>query len=106
MAELLKPCTTEHARMGFAGHGAYLRRLSNMTRKQLKEEYAGEVTVLAGGPRTRDELISALNQIRYPAAERSMWQHVLYHETAGWSACPYCHPHDGERCECELGSQA
>ena len=107
--QLLELVSTEAARMYLEGQGAYARRLSNMTRVKLQQEHAdaqadrGLITI-AGGPRTRDELIGSCLELRYPVARTNMVIHVLYHDVAGWTACQYCHPHDDHRCECGIGS--
>lgn len=105
MGQLLELVSEQAAHMYVDAQGAYARRLSNMTRKGLQAEYAAALddrgmVLLAGGPRTRDELIGAALELRYPAARSNMVAHVLYHDATDWTACLYCHPHEGHGCEC------
>lgn len=91
-----------------ASHDAHARKLSKTSKTELHSIYASELLahgarLLAGGPVSRDELVNAILTLRYPQAQMDLSTHVLYHETDGWTACQYCHPHSGARCECGLG---
>jgi hypothetical protein len=91
-------------------HNAYVKRLARMTRGALAILEAIEMrehdqTHLLGGPVTRDELIAALVELRYPAAKRNEAIHVIGHDSHGFTACNFCHDDDGTHagslCECD-----
>jgi hypothetical protein len=91
-------------------HDAYVKRLSRRTLPALHGDYRNELAangrqLLMGGPVTRDELISALAELRYPAAKLNEASHVIGHQARGWSACNFCHDddgtHSGSLCECD-----
>lgn len=101
--------TRDEAAALHAGWDTYLAALSRFRRNELAATYRVALfnrgqEILYGGPATKDELISALLLLRYPAAQQYEAIHVLWHKPGeSWSACQHCHPHAGERCECELG---
>lgn len=84
------------AQMLREAHNAYVKRINRMSRASLadleRQELAdrGIVRVM-GGPVTRDELISSLCELRYPATALNEATHVLYHQPGeSWSACRLC----------------
>ena len=90
-------------------HNAYVKRLSRQSRLALAVIYRDDLAdqgraLVSGGPLTRDELISALCELHYPAAKLNEAGHVLYHDSHGYTACELCHDsdgtHDGHLCEC------
>ena len=90
-------------------HNAYVRFLDGISRYRLAAELVELETErgiihLYGGPSTRDELISALCEIRYPAAKLNEAGHVLWHSYGAVnSACKLCHGqgnHDDLNCDC------
>ena len=92
MADLLTLCTEVEARMFREARDAYLKRLSRMSNRQLRQEHRGVLLdrgtiLLHVGPRTKAELRGALVELRYPAARLNMTTHVLYHQgDPGWTA--------------------
>ena len=89
-----------------AAAGAEVRLLSRKSRHELAaiEIQEGPVHLL-GGPVTKDELISAIIERRYPAARQNEATHVIGHPGRGWTACDFCHDDDGTHaghpCECD-----
>lgn len=90
-------------------HDDCVRNLSRQTKSALTAAYRQQlasqgVTLLSGGPARKDELISAIVTERFPTDQLNQSIHVLYHNPGEtWSACKWCHPHAGARCECEIG---
>jgi hypothetical protein len=97
-----------------AAADAYVRRMNAKSRAVLAQTYRddmaelGRVTVF-GGPVTRDELLSALVELHYPAAKQNEAIHVIGHQARGWSACNHCHDddgtHDGHLCQCDRADE-
>jgi hypothetical protein len=50
--------------------------LAHMYRREL---YARGIIPVYGGPASKDELIAALTELRYPLAAMNLSVHVLYH---------------------------
>lgn len=79
-------------------HDGFVSRISRMTKAQLGSLYRGDLvergqTVVYGGPASKDELISALVELRYPLAQMNESIHVLYHVDGITSeVCEYCNP--------------
>jgi len=83
-----------------AAHDADVRALSRMTRHELavleRSELAARGTErIMGGPVTKDELINAITNMRYPIARQNEAIHVLHHDpqpgqVGTWSACEWC----------------
>lgn len=88
--------TRRQANKLFAEYGQAMRDLSASRRADLAARYAQiladrGVEIVSGGPRTKDELIMAIRDVRYPAELLDEMTHVLYHEPGSvWSACGYC----------------
>lgn len=101
--------TREQADRIFTEHGQALREIAATRKGELESMYRDELDargmrLLAGGPRTKDELIRAILDFRYPRAQLDEVTHLIYHQDSdGWSACEHCHPHGGGRCDCKLG---
>lgn len=98
------------ARVLREAHNAYVKRISRMTRAQLRDAERADLADRGivreyGGPVTRDELISALCELHYPAAKLNEAIHVIGHDTRDWPACNFCHDddglHAGHLCECD-----
>lgn len=77
-------------------HDGYVRSIYRKPKTQLAAMYRDEqaahgIQTLYGGPATKDELVSALTELRYPLARMNESVHVLYH-TAGIvnDACDHC----------------
>lgn len=89
-----------------AARDADARKLSHMSAPKLREVIAAEFasqgrTSLTGFARhSRDELVGEILEIRYPHERLNEAIHVMYHQQGGSSACEWCHPHDGGRCDC------
>ena len=99
--------TTQQAENFLARHDADARIFTRMTKTALSDllaaRYRAEGTILVtGGPVSKDELINALLGRDYPVDKLNEAIHASYHLTGrgGSSACEYCHPHDGGRCDC------
>lgn len=76
------------------GHNAYVKRLDRMTKAALAVEYRREMTEqgmtsLFGGPVSKEELIRALCELRYPIAKLNESIHVIAHDVT-WPDCPHC----------------
>jgi hypothetical protein len=105
--------TEDQALMFRAACGAFARRMSRKTRSALAAEYRADLAaldrqILSGGPRSKDELVSALVELHYPAATLNMTSHVLYHDGGGWSACAWCGGQDAtdaDRAQVELADR-
>jgi hypothetical protein len=86
----------EEAEKLFAEQGQELRDLSASRRIDLVAFYrqllaADQIEILWGGPRTKDELISAILELRFPRSQVDEMTHVLYHQPGDvWSACGHC----------------
>ena len=75
-------------------HDAYAKRLTRTAKAQLANMYRLELadlgmTSVYGGPQSKDELISALMELRYPVATLNEGTHVLYHDVI-WPDCQHC----------------
>lgn len=101
--------TPDQARELRQQHDAYVKDLWRKPASALAVLYRRELAVrgqhlLYGGPASKDELTNAIVALRYPAGRLNEAIHVLHHGPAeSWSACPWCHPHQGQQCECEIG---
>lgn len=104
--------TPEQAAALRKGHDTDARRYSRMTRAALVVTYrtalrARAREILFGGPGTKSEYATAILDLRYPRERLHEAIHVLHHKPGeNWSACQWCHPHGGVRCECDLRGAA
>jgi hypothetical protein len=85
------------ARTIHKAYDSYVKSIHRQTKAQLADAYRGELAdrgqILAyGGPASKDELISALIELRYPRAMMNETIHVLYHQDFISSVCAYCNP--------------
>jgi hypothetical protein len=65
-------------------HDSYVKSIYRKTKNQLTIMYAEELAdrgmyLAYGGPASKDELVSALTELRYPLASMNESVHVLYH---------------------------
>ena len=65
-------------------HDGYVKSIYRKPKAQLAALYRDEqaargIQTLYGGPASKDELISALTELRYPLAKMNESIHVLYH---------------------------
>lgn len=103
--------TAEQARVFRAAYDDMVRRLDRMSLADLAEleasklEETGAIRIM-GGPQSRDELVNAIAAYWYPARRLNESVHVLQHGQGKGSstACEWCHPHDGRRCDCPIGT--
>ena len=87
-------------------HDRRARELTRMTKagllglRRVRDEAAG--IIRQGGAQSKDELVSDLLERDYPTSLLNQAIHAKYHVTGqgGSSACEYCHPHNGGRCDC------
>lgn len=88
--------TREHAAALRAAAGADVAVLSRKSRHELAAIWQSELAArntesLFGGPRTKQELIGAISELRYPIARQNEATHVLGHQPGErWSACEFC----------------
>lgn len=89
-----------------AAHASDVRALSRMSRHELAalEQYEGPEHIM-GGPVTKDELINAIANRRYPIARQNEAIHVLTHTGGGWSACEWCQCQETRHADIELGAR-
>ena len=86
------------ARIYFEARGAYAKRVSRLSRATLATDYRAELadrgmSLLYGGPATKDELLTAIINLRYPVAKINEATHVLYHSSDFPNeVCAYCNP--------------
>lgn len=83
-----------------AARDSDVRALSRMTRHELAALERSELAAIGrehifGGPVTKDELLSAIVNMRYPIARQNEAIHVLHHDpqpgqVGTWSACKFC----------------
>jgi len=79
-----------------AAAGADVSALARKTRHELvvierSEAAAHNIEHLFGGPSTKDELIRAICEFRYPTDRQNEATHVLHHNPGErWSACEWC----------------
>lgn len=79
-----------------AARDSDVRALSRMTRHELVVLERAELAAagferLAGGPTSKQELISEIVNRRYPIARQNEAIHVLHHQPGEvWSACEFC----------------
>lgn len=103
--------TTAQAEDYLYRHDTEARRLTRMTKTALRElrdqrDQAAGITrwgpVIGGGAWSKDELVNHLLAEEFPVDQLNEAIHGKYHVTGrgGSSACEYCHPHDGGRCDC------
>jgi hypothetical protein len=106
MIDLMTP---EIAAEYLARHDQDARTLTRKTKRELTglrtaRLRAQNVIVISGGPWSKDELVNDLLERDYPIDRLNEAIHVSYHHDGdgggGSSACEYCHPHDGGRCDC------
>lgn len=76
-------------------HDGYVKSIYRKPKSTLaglyREELAAQgTTILFGGPASKDELVSALVELRYPLAKMNESIHVLYHGEFANDACEYC----------------
>ena len=87
-------------------HDTRARALTRMTRGILADLLAARDQAAGitrwGGAWSKDELVNELLNGEYPVDQLNQAIHAKYHVTGqgGSSACEYCHPHDGGRCDC------
>ena len=111
-------CTEQEARMFRVAHDEYMRRLSRMTKAQLRVEFAGiqvdrGLVTLHGGPVTKEDHIRECAQARYPVARLNMTIHVLSHGViypdcvwcTGPRECFNCGATAAERCKSWCGAR-
>ena len=83
--------TEEQARIWLVARDSFVKRVSKMGKAQLAIEYGESVTLLYGGPATKDEYVSALVSSTYPNAKHNECIHVLYHvDGITNDACEHC----------------
>src|SRR5487761_1129592 len=99
--------TEAQARIFREAWNAAAKRYSRMSKAQLQAEDAAALADagmqrIYGGPASKDELIAdILNPRGYTTARLNETTHVLYHGPGeAWSACDWCHPHQGAPCDC------
>lgn len=98
----------EHATAYRAAYNDRMSALYRLTKPKLRSidrahMAAQGVERIYGGPATREELIRAILDDEYPVSLLNESSHVIWHQPGeSWSACRWCHPHDGGTCECEL----
>ncbi len=101
------PMTAEQAREYRAAHDQAARELTRMSARALlglqavRDRAAGFTR--RGGPKmTKHELVCELLERDFPVARINEAGHVLFHKAGigGSSACEWCHPHGGGRCDC------
>jgi hypothetical protein len=103
--------TAEEARTFRAARDGDVRQLSRKSKTELQRIAAG-LRAGVGWERiysqaSKDELICEILRFRYPAEKLNETTHVLYHKPGEtWSACVWCHPHQGSTCECSLRAPA
>lgn len=92
------------ARLIREAHDGYVHLLARKPKAELARLYGEELaahgrTLLFGGPASKDELIGALVEMRYPLVKMNESIHVLYHtpeivnEICEWcnpNPCPVC----------------
>lgn len=76
-------------------HDAYVKRLDKLSTGKLKFEYKRELAErntysVMGGPRSKDELISALVELRYPIKKLNESIHTMAHDAQPWPDCEFC----------------
>jgi hypothetical protein len=89
-----------------AAHNHEVKHLTRMTRHELAAiEIQEGPAHLLGGPVTKDQLIAAIIERRYPIARQNEAAHVIGHHSYKWTACNWCHDDDGTHaghlCECD-----
>jgi hypothetical protein len=100
--------TAESALVYRKAHDVRVKKLYRMTMPTLRDIEQAHLARqgyqrVFGGPVSKDELISAILAVEYPADRMNETTHVLYHKPGEtWSACEWCHPHNGAMCECPL----
>jgi hypothetical protein len=84
------------ARIIREAHDGYVQSIYRKPRTTLAHMYRQELAdrgreILYGGPASKDELISALTELRYPLASMNESVHVLYHRDGITNdACEQC----------------
>lgn len=84
------------ARIFREAHDSYVKSIYRKPKATLAAMYRDELAdrgrqILFGGPTGKDELISALTELRYPLAKLNEAIHVLYHTPEVVNeACEYC----------------
>jgi hypothetical protein len=102
--------TAEQARAYRAAHDQAARELTRMSKRALlalqavRDRAAGWTR--HGSPQmSKHELVCELLDREYPVTKINEAGHVMYHKAGigGSSACEWCHPHGGGRCDCSEG---
>lgn len=75
--------TKDEAHAKIIHHDTYVRSLNRLTKANLAAVYRRELAkrgreILYGGPASRDELLSAIVDLRYPLAEMNEARQVYY----------------------------
>jgi hypothetical protein len=84
------------ARVIREAHDSYVKSIYRKPKAALAQMYRSELaaqgrTILYGGPGSKDELISALVELRYPLAKMNESIHVLYHRDGLTNdVCEWC----------------
>lgn len=77
-------------------HDGYVKSIYRKPKAALAQMYRSELAdrgqyILFGGPSSKDELVSALVELRYPLAKMNESIHVLYHQDGITNdACEWC----------------
>lgn len=85
----------QEALMFLEAENAYAKRINRMSVAALRAELAGDMrdrgqVTIAGGPRSKDELIGALCRMHYPPLRRNEAIHVRGHGETVWPDCEFC----------------
>jgi hypothetical protein len=99
--------TAEQARDFRIAHDQAARELTRMSKTSLLglqavRDRAAGFTRKGSPPMSKHELVCELLEHSFPVAKINEAGHVLYHKAGigGSSACEWCHPHGGGRCDC------
>lgn len=88
----------DQARILREAHDGYVRSIARMPKATLANMYRNELAALGsmslyGGPASKDELVAALVELRYPLAKLNESVHVLYHVNGITNeVCEQCNP--------------
>lgn len=92
------------ARILREAHDGYVKSIYRKPKAQLATMYRAELaaqgtTLVYGGPASKDELVSALVELRYPLAKMNESIHVLWHTgEIRNEVCEYCNPDPCPKC--------
>ena len=110
---VLSVMTEQQARTFREAYAAAVKRYSRMTIAALRIEDDAAladqgIQRVYGGPGSKDEWVRAVLEHRgYTVDKLNESTHVLHHGPGEcWTACNWCHPHQGERCECSRRADA